>query len=313
VILARAVTLIESSAEHHRFVAQQMLEQLLPRCGGSVRIGITGVPGAGKSTFIEKFGKKLCGEGHRVAVLAIDPTSTISGGSILGDKTRMEELSREPDAFIRPSPSGGSLGGVARRTRETMLLCEAAGFDVIIVETVGVGQSETTVRSLVDFFLLLLITGAGDELQGFKKGIIELADALIINKADGENEVRAERLKNEFNQMLRLFTPVTFGWMPQAYTCSAFSGKGIDGIWDVINEFEITTKKSGTFENRRREQLVTWMEHLVLEGFRERFLGEPQVHEKYMLAQGEVVQGKITPTVAAEQILGLLDRRKSHA
>ncbi len=303
VILARAVTLVESTASQHRPLAQEMLEKLLPHSGKAIRVGISGVPGAGKSTFIERFGKNLCSAGHRVAVLAIDPSSSLSGGSILGDKTRMEELSRDPNAFIRPTPSSGTLGGVARKTRETMLVCEAAGFDVILVETVGVGQSESTVRWLVDFFLLLMITGAGDELQGFKKGIIELADAIVINKADGDNTTPAERLKGEFNQVLGFFSPVTPGWTPRAYTCSARSGAGIEQIWEVITSFQKAMRLSGVFEERRRQQLVQWMEALVVEGFRERFLGSASVQQRYEQARHDVAAGKLSATAAAEQLL----------
>ena len=228
-VLARAITLIESNAPAHLAQSQAVLRRLLPHSGRAIRLGITGVPGAGKSTLIEALGMKLIADGHRLGVLAIDPTSSLTGGSILGDKTRMEELSRRPEAFIRPSPAGGVLGGVARKTRETMLVCEAAGFDVIIVETVGAGQNEITVRSMVDFFLLVLIPGAGDELQGIKKGVVELADAIAINKADGDNRIRAEAARAEYNRALHYLTPAG-DWRPRAYTCSAVSGEGIEDV-----------------------------------------------------------------------------------
>ncbi len=237
VMLARAITLIESNAPHHFTAAQSLLRELLPHTGNAVRIGITGVPGAGKSTLIEILGGMLCAQGHKVAVLAVDPTSSLTGGSILGDKTRMEQLSREPNAFIRPSPTGGMLGGVARKTRESILLCEAAGFNVVIVETVGTGQSEISVRSMVDFFLLVLVPGAGDELQGIKKGVVEIADAILINKADGENKIPAEAARVEYNRALHYLAPSADGWTTRAYTGSALTGEGIANIWAVIQRF----------------------------------------------------------------------------
>jgi LAO/AO transport system kinase len=254
-ILARAITLVESSSPRHRAAAAALMRQLLPAASNSTRIGITGVPGVGKSTFIEAFGLHLCGAGHRVAVLAVDPTSAISGGSILGDKTRMEMLSRHPSAYIRPSPSGGALGGVARKTRETITLCEAAGYDVILVETVGVGQSEIAVRSMTDFFLLLTITGAGDELQGIKKGIVEMADAIVVTKADGDNAAGADRLRAEFAQVLRLLIPATPGWQPPVLCCSALRGTGIAEIWAMVEDFRRAMSESGEWPARRLGQI----------------------------------------------------------
>ncbi|HYQ92753.1 MAG TPA: methylmalonyl Co-A mutase-associated GTPase MeaB, partial [Candidatus Competibacteraceae bacterium] len=246
-VLAQTITLVESNAPAHGAMAQEVLRRLLPHTGNSIRVGITGVPGVGKSTTIEALGMYLCEQGHQVAVLAVDPSSTVTRGSILGDKTRMEQLSRNPRAFIRPSPSSGTLGGVTRKSRETMLVCEAFGFDVILVETVGVGQSETTVRSMVDFFLLLMLAGAGDELQGIKKGIMELADALLINKADGDNQLRARAAKAEYNRALHYLAPATEGWQTRAYTCSALAHEGIDEIWRVIEDFRQKTQASGVF------------------------------------------------------------------
>jgi len=245
VALARAITLVESTAPQHAAEATNLMRLLLPHRDHSVRIGITGVPGVGKSTFIEAIGLYLCEKGHRVAVLAVDPTSVVSGGSILGDKTRMEKLSRHPSAYIRPSPSGGALGGVTRKTRETITLCEAAGYDVILVETVGVGQSEIAVRSMTDFFLLLALTGAGDELQGLKKGIVEMADAIAVTKVDGDNMAAAEKLKIELCQVLQVLTPVTAGWKPEVLTCSAIKGTGIAEIWSLVERFRSEMKSSG--------------------------------------------------------------------
>lgn len=241
-ILAKAITLIESNAPRDFDKAQRVLQALLPRTGKALRIGITGVPGAGKSTFIEAFGTILCQQGFKVAVLAVDPTSSITGGSILGDKTRMQTLSREPNCFIRPSPSGGTLGGVARKSRETMLLCEAAGCDVILVETVGVGQSETTVRDMVDFFMLVVLTGAGDELQGIKKGIMELADAIVVNKADGDNLTKAQVTCGEYERMVEFVRPATEGWKTHAYCCSALKKTGLLELWAVMRKFEKVTR-----------------------------------------------------------------------
>lgn len=306
-VIARAITLIESNAPRHFDQAQELLRRLLPYTGKAIRVGITGVPGAGKSTFIEALGMYLCNSGHRVAVLAVDPSSTVTKGSILGDKTRMEKLSRMKNAFIRPSPSGGMLGGVARKSRETMLLCEAAGFDVLLVETVGVGQSEVTVRSMVDFFLLVLITGAGDELQGMKKGVIELCDAILVNKADGDNEIKALTARADYNKMLHYLRPATEGWTPQAYTCSALYNQGISELWNVIRDFEETTKASGVFDERRKNQTVDWVFTMVMEQLKSRFLGHEGVKELIPRIKKELVEGILSPTSAATLLLKIFD------
>lgn len=268
--LAQAITLVESSLPSHEMQAAEMMRLLLTARRDSVRIGITGVPGVGKSTFIEAFGLYLCEHGHRVAVLAVDPTSVVSGGSILGDKTRMERLSRHPSAYIRPSPSGGMLGGVTRKTRETITLCESAGYDVILVETVGVGQSEIAVRSMTDFYLLLALTGAGDELQGIKKGIVEMADAIAVTKADGDNVTGAERLRLELLQVVSLVAPATAGWKPPVLTCSAVTNRGVADIWKVITDFRAQMTASGEWEARRlaqlREGLVEFVREQLLSG-----------------------------------------------
>ncbi len=261
--LAQAITLVESTKQEHLAKANIILEKCLAQKSKSIRIGITGVPGVGKSTFIEAFGKLLTNLGNKVAVLAIDPSSALSKGSILGDKTRMEELSRDPKAFIRPSASGSSLGGVARKTKESIVLCEATGYNVIFVETVGVGQSETTVRKMVDFFLLLKLAGAGDELQGIKRGIMEMADAIVINKADGENKKSAKSAKTEFQRALHLYPPKDNDWVPKVLTCSAIQSEGIANVWDLIQEFIDATKKNGHFTKQRKSQDKSWfMDHV---------------------------------------------------
>ncbi|HZG71052.1 MAG TPA: methylmalonyl Co-A mutase-associated GTPase MeaB [Chondromyces sp.] len=300
--LAKAITFIESNSVQHYQYGQELLQRLLPHTGKSVRIGITGVPGAGKSTFIEAFGKMLCDRGLKVAVLAIDPSSSISGGSILGDKTRMELLAKHPNAFIRPSPSGGTLGGVHRKTRETMLLCEAAGFDVILIETVGVGQGEFIVRGMVDFFMLLVLTGAGDELQGMKKGIMELADAIVVNKADGDNKRLAEKTKAEYNQILHFLQPSTYGWESKAYTCSALKKEGIAELWDVIGEFMDVTKAKGSFEKRRSLQTKEWLHTLILEQLKTTFYQHAFVKENLSSIEVDAMEGKITPSQAVETL-----------
>ncbi len=301
-LLSQAITLVESNAQRHFEKGQQLLSEILPHTGKSVRIGITGVPGAGKSTFIESLGLHLCNKGLRVAVLAIDPSSSVSGGSILGDKTRMEQLAKHPKAFIRPSPSNGTLGGVHRKTRETILLCEAAGFDVIIVETVGVGQSETIVRSMVDFFLLLVLTGAGDELQGMKKGIMELADTVLVNKADGNNLELANKTKREFNQILHFITPATTGWEAKAFTCSALQNKGIKELWELVQQFEIKTKENGSFFLRRKQQTESWLSEAILEQLKRKFYQDPKIKIHLPEVTNRVMNGDLPVSQAVEDL-----------
>ena len=303
VMLSRAITVIESNAARHFDLGQEIIQKILPRTGKALRVGITGVPGAGKSTFIEALGTRLCRDGHRVAVLAVDPSSTISRGSILGDKTRMELLAREKNAFIRPSPSGGSLGGVTRKSRETMLLCEAAGYDTILVETVGVGQSETTVRSMVDFFLLVVITGAGDDLQGIKKGILELADAIVVNKADGDNRQKALTARADYEQILHYLRPSTEGWKSQALTCSALSGEGIADIWLEVQKFRETAQASGAYARRRQEQLLQWVRTMTDEYLRNRIEQNESLAACRENVERKVVTGEITPTNAAKELI----------
>lgn len=303
--IARAITLIESNAEHHFQKGQELLKRLLPHSGKSLRIGITGVPGAGKSTFIETFGSYLCNQGYKVAVLAVDPSSSLTGGSILGDKTRMEELARNSRAFIRPSPSEGKLGGVHRKTRETMLLCEAAGFDVILIETVGVGQNEVIVRGMVDFFMLIVITGAGDELQGMKKGIMELADGIVVNKADGDNLPHAIKTKAEYNQILHFLQQATKGWQTKAYTCSALKKEGIAELWEMLRQFEEVTKKSGVFQKRRTLQTKEWMHAMIIDQLQSSFFQHPQIKQQLPQIEAEIVDGKRTVTSAVETLFQL--------
>lgn len=300
--LAKAITLVESKRDDHRQQAQQVLESILPFTGNSIRIGITGIPGVGKSTFIEAFGLHLIKQGKKVAVLAVDPSSPIAGGSILGDKTRMEMLSREEHAFIRPSPSEGSLGGVAHKTRETMLLCEAAGYDVIIVETVGVGQSEYEVASMVDFFLVLMLPNAGDELQGIKKGILELADALVINKADGESINLARQSQQHYQNAFHLLQDNSF-WTPRVLTCSALEHKNIEDIWAMIIEYQTIAKESGIFEQQRREQNSQWMKKLLHEMIDLRLNQNDGIRLLSKKLEQDVVQGVCTPYAAAKQIV----------
>ena len=310
-IIAKTITLIESSLGEHQTVARQVINRLLPDTGKAVRLGISGVPGAGKSTFIESLGMMLVNEGHRVAVLAVDPSSKRSGGSVLADKTRMEKLSVAADAFIRPSPSGGTLGGVARKTRETMLVCEAAGYDVMIVETVGVGQSETTVASMVDFFLLLMIAGAGDELQGIKKGVLEVADAIAVNKADGDNVERAERACRQFENALHYLTPASPMWAPRALTCSSLEvdNPGILKIWETVLEHRSLYMESGALADKRRQQALDWMWSLLEEGLRERFFNNPNIVKQLSRITKAVENGDITPTAAADKLLFSLDKQ----
>ena len=300
-ILSQAITLVESAKPEHQAIAQEVIRQCLPSSGQSVRIGITGVPGAGKSTFIESFGKYLTGEGHKIAVLAIDPSSERSKGSILGDKTRMEELSRDPHAYIRPSPSAGSLGGVARKTREAMILCETAGYDIILIETVGVGQSETAVHSMVDFFLLMHIAGAGDELQGIKRGIMEMADCIIINKADGNNIQRAELAKAQLQMALHYFPPHESGVEPKVMTCSAYERTGIDEIWKNILHYCSETQQNGYFESRRAEQAKYWMYETINEQLRNHFYQSQK--ENLKKAEAEVTENRASSFAAAFELL----------
>lgn len=302
-LLSRAITLIESNSPKHMVLAQQVLQKLLPHTGNSIRVGITGVPGAGKSTFIEALGSKLCGRGHKVAVLAVDPSSSITKGSILGDKTRMENLSKEPNAFIRPSPSSCTLGGVTKKSRETLLLCEAAGYDIILVETVGVGQSEITVRSMVDFFLLVVLTGAGDELQGMKKGVMEIADAILINKADGDNKQKAQMVKVEYERILNYLRQATEGWQTRAHTCSSLTGEGIDDLWHVIEKFKETVTVSGVFTSRRKKQTLAWVYSMVEENLHNRFYQNERVRECRSHIDKEVGEGKISATMAMQRLL----------
>lgn len=310
-VLSKAITLIESSHPAHQRAAGAILNALLPDTGGAIRLGVSGVPGVGKSTFIESLGGLLVQKGHRIAVLAVDPSSTRSGGSIMADKTRMERLSVAENVFIRPSPSGGALGGVARMTRETMLLCEAAGFDVIIVETVGVGQSETAVCGMVDFFLVLMLAGAGDALQGIKRGILELADAVAVNKADGRNIERAVCAGKIYQRALRLLNPPDADWKPPVLTCSAATGAGIEKIWQTVLNHHRKLQASGKLENRRRHQALEWMESLVAEGLQERFFRHPQVRRKLPKVSEKVRRGRLNPMAAAEKLLFLLDKEES--
>ena len=312
-ILAKAITLIESNAPKDFDKAQRVLQALLPRTGHSLRIGITGVPGAGKSTFIEAFGQLLCQQGYKVAVLAVDPTSSITGGSILGDKTRMQKLSREPNCFIRPSPSGGTLGGVARKSRETMMLCEAAGCNVILVETVGVGQSETTVRSMVDFFMLVVLTGAGDDLQGIKKGIMELADAIVVKKADGDNLERAKVTQGEYERMVEFIRPATEGWKTHAYRCSALKKTGLLELWAVMREFEKVTKQSGAFENRRQRQIIAWVKTMIDEHLHNLFYEDPVIKGRLPEVKAAVLAGVVSPSQAVAELIKTFDLDRAAA
>lgn len=311
-ILARAITLIESELPSDGDLASEVIERCLPHTGRSRRIGVTGVPGVGKSTFIEALGTYLTRDRKEtVAVLSIDPSSPISGGSILGDKTRMERLSTDERAFIRPSPSRGYLGGVARRTREAMLLVEAAGYHNIFIETVGVGQSETAVRSMVDFFLLLMLAGAGDELQGMKRGILEMTDLLAINKADGDNRKRAERARREYESALHLFPAAADGWNPRVITCSALNQEGVCDMWQIILEHRVLMEESGWFERRRKEQALEWMKDTLLYGLEEEFRRDAAVNGRLAAMQQDVLEGRVSPFRAARQLLALFRRKES--
>ncbi|MBA6412331.1 methylmalonyl Co-A mutase-associated GTPase MeaB [Parahaliea sp. F7430] len=303
--LAKAITLVESKLDSHREQAQEILERVLPHSGKSIRIGISGVPGVGKSTFIEAFGQHLIAEGKKVAVLAVDPSSPIAGGSILGDKTRMEDLSREENAFIRPSPSEGNLGGVAQKTRETMLLCEAAGYDVILVETVGVGQSEYQVAGMVDFFMVLMLPGGGDELQGIKKGIVELADALVINKADGDSVVLAKKARQHYNNAMNLLRHTSF-WTPRVMTCSALQGNNIAEIWGMVLDYYFQSLEQGAFESKRAKQNREWMHQLVNEMLHMTLTSNVRVREMIPALEQDVSAGNTTAYIAARKIMSAL-------
>ena len=300
--LSAAITLLESSVEKDRLLSNELVKECIQVPSKSIRIGITGVPGVGKSTFIESFGQLLAQEGKRVAILAIDPTSSTSGGSILGDKTRMQELSQLPNVFIRPSPAGSTLGGVARKTRESIYLCEAAGFDVVLVETVGVGQSETMVHSMVDFFLLLMLSGAGDELQGIKRGIMEMADALVITKADGENVKKSQMARQQYQNAMHLFPPTTNGWIPKALICSAYENTNIDEVWKVIASFENHTRLNGSFESNRKNQDKFWLKETLEEMILHGFYSNEMLTQKLKSMQQEVESGKESSFTAAEKL-----------
>jgi len=307
-ILSQAVTLVESSKADHQEIAQEIILKCLPFSGNSVRIGITGVPGVGKSTFIEAMGKHITSKGEKLAVLAIDPSSERTKGSILGDKTRMEELSADPLAYIRPSPSAGSLGGVARKTRETIILCEAAGYKNIFIETVGVGQSETAVHSMVDFFLLLMLAGAGDELQGIKRGIMEMADAITINKADGNNVEKAGLARIQYQNALHLFPATDSGWKPKVLTCSAYLKTGIKEIWETIDEYLSMTKANKYFQHRRNEQAKFWMYETINEQLRKDFYQNEVISQNMVEAESKVLKEELSSFVAARKLLDLYDQ-----
>jgi LAO/AO transport system kinase len=307
-VLARAITLIESKRTDHRKSAHLLVQELLPDTGKAIRLGITGAPGTGKSTTIDALGTHLTARDHKVAVLAVDPSSTRTGGSILGDKTRMAKLSQDANAFIRPSPSSGTLGGVAAKTRETMLLCEAAGFDVVIVETVGVGQSETTVADMTDFFLALMIAGAGDELQGIKKGVIELADMIAVNKSDGDNVQRAKAAAAEYRAALNILAPRSPNWSPPVLAYSALTGQGIEDLWSKVLAYRDKMTATGELAARRREQQVKWMWSMLEERLTARLRSDAAIRAKLRTAETAVAAGKLAPTLAVEQIAALIER-----
>lgn len=303
VILARAITLVESNSAEHLQLASEVLLKCIPHSGQSIRVGISGVPGVGKSSFIEALGKILASKGKKVAVLAIDPSSGRSKGSILGDKTRMETLSADKNAFIRPSPTSGTLGGVALKTRESIVLCEAAGYEIIFVETVGVGQSEISVSSMVDFFLLLVLAGAGDELQGIKKGIMEMADAIAVTKADGDNVKPAIKAKAEYINALHLLPPPSSGWIPKVTSCSSLTGEGIKEIWKMVEHYVTFTKENGWFENQRAQQNIYWMHESVNEELKRRFYTDEKIQEKIKKLEQEVKEGNLSSFEAAKRLL----------
>lgn len=308
-ILSQAITLVESSRADHRILAQSIISEALPYAVKSKRIGITGVPGAGKSTFIEAFGGLITAKGHKLAVLAIDPSSERSKGSILGDKTRMESLSTDPKVFIRPSPSGGSLGGVARKTRESIILCEAAGYDVIFIETVGVGQSETAVHSMSDFFLLLMLAGAGDELQGIKRGIMEMSDLIAITKADGSNREKAMLAKALYSNALHLFPPTESGWKPLAQITSSVTREGLSEVLETIEEYFRHTEKNGYYLHKRREQARYWMYESIQEELKSRFFEDPAIADKLAFYEQKVLKGEISSFTAGSELLRLYNKR----
>jgi LAO/AO transport system kinase len=312
-VLSRAITLIESRLPADREQADAIIQVLLPESGKSVRIGITGVPGVGKSTFIERFGMLVTGYGKKLAVLAIDPSSPVTGGSIMGDKTRMEQLSHNPLAYIRPSPSGTSLGGVSRKTRETMLLCEAAGFEVIIVETVGVGQSETAVHSMTDFFLLLMLAGAGDELQGIKKGIMEMADAVAINKADGDNMKRAKIAQAEYRNALHFFPPKPYNWQPKVLTCSALEGSGLEEIWQMILDYRSLTQSNGWWERKRMQQQEAWLKELITEQLLEDFYRNRIIQNAWQEKMAAIQTGRQHVPHAVVDLMNLYHEAQKHS
>ena len=307
-VLSRAITLIESTKIQHQELAQEIIEKCLPKTGDSIRIGITGVPGVGKSTFIETMGNVITKKGSKLAVLAIDPSSTKTRGSILGDKTRMETLANNPDAFIRPSPTAGSLGGVARKTRETIYLCEAAGYDTIFIETVGVGQSETAVHSMVDFFLLLMLAGAGDELQGIKRGIMEMADAIAINKTDDSSKKNVQQAVREYKNALHLYPPSESGWEPKVTTCSALEGKGIEELWNIIQDYISKTKENGYFEAQRNRQSKHWMYETIKNRLQDSFYNDPKIKNRIKEVEQKVLKGEMSSFKAAQRLLDLYNR-----
>lgn len=307
-ILSQVITLFESGRPDDRTLAQGVLTRLMPHAGQSIRLGITGVPGAGKSTLIERLGLNLISQGHRVAVLTVDPSSPVSGGCILGDKTRMTELSLDPNAFVRPSPSGSTLGGVARNTREAMLACEAAGYDIVIVETVGVGQSETAVVNMVDFFLAVLIAGAGDELQGIKRGLIEIVDMIAVNKADGDNRPRAQRAVAQYQNAMRLIHPADSPWTPPVIACSAIENAGLDAIWSEVLVHHTTLEHTGLFQDRRDEQLVRWMWDLVHDQMQRLLREDGSIRALSESLEAEILARRVPPSAASEQVLQALGR-----